>query len=71
MKKPIKVGDSFTFKAEHWIVHGIRLPDDPNPVFDYERIRVRILADDGWKIPQQEFPAEPEWFRQRGLEVSD
>jgi hypothetical protein len=63
----IKVGD--TFKAEGRTF--TRLPDDPCPRFECERIRLHCHAIASQKIPAQLFGTEPEWFRQRGFTVEE
>ena len=65
--RPIQIGDSFTYDGGTYT----RLPDDPAPVWPCERIRVRFHGNEAMGIPAQLFPAEPEWFRQRGLVVDE
>lgn len=64
-RQPINVGDVFThtFDKVTWTCE--RLPDD-------ERGRPRIRAFGCSIVPEgflQVFTTEPEWFRQRGLEM--
>ena len=65
MTTPIKVGDVFTWDSRTFT----RLPDDPSPRFECERIRLHCHAEPSEAQPAQFFGAEPEWFRQRGLQV--
>jgi hypothetical protein len=65
----IKVGDKFALPHGIYTYHLERLEDDPNPMFDCERIRIKVTYP---KILGQEptiFGAEPNWFTQRGLEA--
>ncbi len=69
MADPIREGHIFQYNGSNYR----READDPNPAFECERIRVTYLShpDYGpldWKT--YTFGAEPEWFKQRGLEVS-
>lgn len=65
--QPVKVGDTFKAQGRTFT----RLPDDPAPMFACERIRLHCHAIPEQAIPAQHFPAEPEWFRQRGLTVEE
>jgi hypothetical protein len=65
MARPIRVGDVFTWQGRAFT----RLPDDPSPRFQCERIRLHCHAEPGESLPAQLFGTDPEWFRQRGLEV--
>ncbi len=70
MSKKIAIGDRFFLPAEKgWEPNEcIRLRDDPRPAFECERMRIRVFALPAYKVPEQNFGVEPEWFRQRGLD---
>ncbi len=77
---PIKVGDVFTLTSASKVGHRTlrrvdtfrREADDPNPRFECERIRVTHVSNSDavkdWR--PYTFGTEPEWFKQRGLEVA-
>ncbi len=71
MAKPIAVGDCFEWKHNGRIVRGVRLPDNPAPTWPCERMRVRAFAEPAYKLADQDFPAEQEWFHQRGLVAAE
>ena len=64
----IKIGDEFYLPSESgWKKRkAIRLPDNPAPVFECERMQVKVYAIHG--MMEQVFPVEPEWFYQRKLD---
>lgn len=66
----IKAGDKFTLAHGIYKYHYERLPDDPAPVFECERIRIRVTYPNILKQEPTVFGAEPEWFAQRGLEAA-
>ena len=69
MAKPVSIGDTFKHHTgdQEWTC--VRLPDDPKPPFECERMRVRVIAysmpDPSWH--PTDFGVEEEWFRQRGF----
>lgn len=75
----IKIGDTFTLASTSKVGHRSlrrvdtfrREPDDPSPRFESEKIRItHVSCSDSpkdWK--PYTFGTEPEWFKQRGLEV--
>lgn len=71
MTYKIAVGETFLLPQEKgWPQRvGVRLPDDPAPMFECERMRVKILASGAF--PEQNFPVEPEWFYQRKLDYKE
>jgi hypothetical protein len=69
MATPVKVGDVFRCPKGGRVF--TRLPDDPSPRFQCERILLLCHAEPEEALPAQLFGTEPEWFRQRGLEVDD
>ena len=71
--KKIKVGDEFYLPTEKgWKPRkAIRLPDDPNPIWECERMIVKVYAVPKQKIAEQVFPVEPEWFYQRKLDFEE
>jgi len=62
----IKVGDKFKVKI-HPDYDFERLPDDPNPEFECERIMVKVTYPKYLKYKPSIFGTEQEWFKQRGL----
>ena len=68
----IKVGDEFYLPTEKgWKPRkAIRLPDAPNPMFECERMRVKVYSIPG-HITEQVFPVEPDWFYQRKLDFEE
>ena len=63
-KKPIAVGDTFTWRDATFR----REPDDPDPLFECERMRVTCIASKmAPGYPPYTFPVEPLWFETRGL----
>ena len=69
-KKRIKVGDEFQVTNDGWTSTFRREADDPKPAFKYERMRVTCLSNTAAPgFAPYTFPAEPDWFVQRGLEA--
>lgn len=69
MKNKIRIGDKFFLPQEKgWKRREcVRLPDNPNPAFECERMIVKVFAVPSEKLVEQVFPVEHEWFLQRGL----
>ncbi len=67
--KKIKQGDEFTLKrSDGSVLEFRREKDEPEPVFQCERIRVTHLSHNmGPNFKPYTFGTEQEWFKQRGL----
>jgi len=69
--KSIQIGETFTHKHGNATDTFRREPDAINAAFECERIRITHLSHSmqpNWK--PYTFGAEPEWFKQRSMEVA-
>jgi len=67
-----EVGEVFSITRGKRTDRYRRESDDKQPMFECEKIRITHLScSTAVPFPPYTFGAEPEWFRQRGLEVPD